>query len=92
MDDIRAGVDRIRRLKFGHAKVKTATGKVQYSKYSLGDPPPVFIRKALESDEEDVQTELLPKEEVHVKGHNGYRRKKYEMRKDRSPRKPRITE
>ena len=35
MDDIRAGVDRIRRLKFNHAKVKTTTGKVEYSQYSL---------------------------------------------------------
>ena len=58
MADIRAGVDRIRRLKVTHAKTKTETGK---TKYSMEAPPPVFVRKALESDEEDVQKELLPR-------------------------------
>ena len=61
MEDIRAGVDHIRKLKFVHAKTKTATGKTQYSKYSLENPPPNFIRKALESDEEDVERDLLSK-------------------------------
>lgn len=46
MEDIRFGVDRIRKLKVEHAKQKTEVGRV---KYSINRPPEVFIRKALES-------------------------------------------
>jgi hypothetical protein len=44
MDDIKIGVDRIRKLKFDHAKLKTTTG---IAKYSLENPPKLFVRKAL---------------------------------------------
>lgn len=41
---MKIGVDKIRKLKFYHAKLKTAVGKATYS---LANPPKKFIRKAL---------------------------------------------
>lgn len=55
MNDIRLGVDRIRKLKFDHAKTKTITGKVNYN---LNSPPDVFVRKALESSDSEADEPL----------------------------------
>jgi hypothetical protein len=44
LDDIKIGVERIRKLKFDHAKLKTTTGR---AKYSIDNPPKLFVRKAL---------------------------------------------
>lgn len=52
INDIRIGVDRIRRLKFQHAKARTELGKF---KYSLNNPPEVFVRKALESSDSEAE-------------------------------------
>jgi hypothetical protein len=48
MADIRIGVDRIRKLKFEHAKSRTEVGR---ARYSMANPPDVFVRKALESSD-----------------------------------------
>lgn len=50
MEDLKFGVDRIRKLKIKHAKNKTALGKVQYS---LNTPPEIFIRKAIDNSSSD---------------------------------------
>lgn len=79
MNDIKIGVDRIRKLKFEHAKNKTELGKV---KYSLQNPPLVFVRKALESSDSEGE------------GTNGVttsngKHRRYKMNHNR-PRKPRL--
>lgn len=52
MEDIKKGVDKIRKLKFEHAKIKTAVGKVRYT---LGSPPDIFVRKALEDSDSESE-------------------------------------
>lgn len=44
MEDIRFGVERIRKLKVDHAKKKTVLGK---TRYNLQQPPEIFVRKAV---------------------------------------------
>ena len=53
LEDIRIGVEQIRKLKVEHAKIKTEVGKTRYSNYTLGCPPDVFVRRALESSDDE---------------------------------------
>ena len=80
--DIRIGVDRIRRLKFDHAKTRTELGKI---KYSFNNPPEVFVRKALESSDSEGETE---NQNGKASATNG-RQKRYKFNGNRS-RKPRL--
>ncbi len=74
MEDIRFGVDRIRKLKVEHAKQKTEVGRV---KYSINKPPEVFIRKALESSsgsqDQDLLKEIAYGNGKYMNGKNGHR-------------------
>jgi|JI9StandDraft_2_1071091.scaffolds.fasta_scaffold240239_1 hypothetical protein len=54
MEDIKFGVNRIKKLKAEHARHKTTLGK---TKYSLTSPPEIFIRKALDSSSSDSESE-----------------------------------
>ncbi len=45
-EDIKSGVNRIQKLKNEHSKNNN-----NYKKYSIDKPPPIFIRKAIETDE-----------------------------------------
>ena len=45
-------MDKIRKLKFEHAKIKTAVGRVRYT---LGSPPDIFVRKALEDSDSESE-------------------------------------
>jgi hypothetical protein len=81
MADIRIGVDRIRKLKFEHAKSRTEVGR---ARYSMANPPDVFVRKALESSDEECDDEP-EKGKGKVNGKN----RRYKMNGNRS-RKPRL--
>ncbi len=82
MEDIKKGVDKIRKLKFEHAKIKTAVGKVRYT---LGSPPDVFIRKALEDSDSESEEETADQR----KNTNGFKQKRYRKNGNQG-RKPRI--
>lgn len=83
ISDIKIGVDRIRKLKFDHAKAKTATGRVKYSVYN---PPEVFVRKALEDS--DTESD----DEDHANSTNGAQKRsnKRYAANGRGSRKPRL--
>ena len=67
MEDIKFGVNRIRKLKIEHAKIKTTVGK---SKYSINSPPEIFIRKAIDSSESEDEGPRYIKNE-YKNGKNG---------------------
>jgi hypothetical protein len=81
--DIRIGVDRIRKLKFEHAKTRTELGKI---KYSFNSPPEIFVRKALESS--DSEGEAGENQNGRASATNG-RQRRYKLNGNRS-RKPRL--
>ncbi len=64
---MRSGVERIRKLKVEHAKRKTELGR---TKYSLNQAPEVFVRKALESSDDEDQDCERERGKVSGRGKN----------------------
>ena len=83
MQDIKFGVNRIRKLKIEHAKIKTAVGK---NHYSIHSPPELFIRKAIDSSESEDEEPEFSK----VTTKNGKNGKHYVNGDKKRKKKPRV--